>query len=88
MTGFEGKIELFTNSREDQAEWLIYFKKVGVLTKIASEFQFNRLIGKGNFAKVHLAMRLATIEKYAIKTIEKTKILDNPRNMVLLNIYL
>ena len=39
------------------------------------------MLGKGNFAKVHLAQRKSDNESFAIKTIAKTKIFENPRNI-------
>lgn len=39
------------------------------------------MLGKGNFAKVHLGQRKSDNESFAIKTIAKTKIFENPRNI-------
>ena len=38
------------------------------------------MLGKGNFAKVHLAQRKSDGRNFAIKTIAKTKIFETPRN--------
>ena len=55
---------------------------MAVSFNISYRYVFGKLLGKGNFAKVHLAQRKKDGLSFAIKTIEKTKILENARNMV------
>jgi calcium-dependent protein kinase len=57
------------------------FKKVCVCANISIFYGFGKLIGKGNFAKVHIAKKKANEQTYAIKTIEKVKLTENPKNL-------
>ena len=59
-----------------------HLRKVAVSFNISYRYVFGKLLGKGNFAKVHLATRKKDGTNFAIKTVEKTKILENPRNTV------
>lgn len=42
------------------------------------------MLGKGNFAKVHQGVKKTTGESFAVKSIEKKKILETPRNLIAL----
>eukprot|EP01022_Parablepharisma_sp_SALTPOND_P020272 TRINITY_DN363_c1_g1_i1.p1 TRINITY_DN363_c1_g1~~TRINITY_DN363_c1_g1_i1.p1 ORF type:complete len:402 (+),score=38.29 TRINITY_DN363_c1_g1_i1:3023-4228(+) len=57
-------------------------KKASICYNISIYYGFGRLIGKGNFAKVHIARRKSNDDVFAVKTIEKVKLVDNPKNLV------
>ncbi len=82
VTGYKGSYEFLCESLVVQDEWVEKLRKVCVSLNISYRYSFGKLLGKGNFAKVHLAQRKRDSKSFAIKTIEKTKILENPRNML------
>eukprot|EP01022_Parablepharisma_sp_SALTPOND_P024908 TRINITY_DN560_c0_g1_i1.p1 TRINITY_DN560_c0_g1~~TRINITY_DN560_c0_g1_i1.p1 ORF type:complete len:914 (-),score=67.53 TRINITY_DN560_c0_g1_i1:1166-3907(-) len=82
ISGYKASYKFFCKNIEDQDEWVEKLRKVCVSSNISYRYRFKNMLGKGNFAKVHLAQRKRDDESFAIKTIEKTKILENPRNMV------
>ena len=47
-----------------------------------NEFSIKGCIGRGNFSKVHLGCKLVINGRFAIKSIEKGKILQNLYSMV------
>lgn len=55
--------------------------KICVLLNISTRYTFGKMLGRGNFAKVHLAWRKTDNNTFAIKTVEKDKVLGNQRSM-------
>jgi len=53
-------------------------KKICVQYKFSTKYEFEKQLGKGCFARVHLARNKSNGTKVAIKTIEKSKILKHP----------
>ena len=82
ITGYKGQDELFASTIEDQKAFFESLKRYCICYHLMNEYNLIKIIGRGNFSKVHLGSRLGTNGKYAIKSIEKTKILENNRNMV------
>jgi calcium-dependent protein kinase len=62
----------------------VRLKKVCVCPSLSTYYNIGKMLGKGNFAKVHLGEWKANNGTYAIKSIEKAKIQDNPKNLVAL----
>jgi hypothetical protein len=83
ITGFKGQDELYASNTEDQKIIFEMLKKYCTCYHLMNEFNLIKIIGRGNFSKVHLGSKLGSTGKYAIKSIEKNKILENIRNMVL-----
>ena len=81
LVGYKGSYEFFCKNIASQDEWVEKLRKVCVSLNISYRYSFGKMLGKGNFAKVHLAQRKKDSLSFAIKTIEKSKILENPRNM-------
>jgi hypothetical protein len=66
------QIEFFTTSVTEQIEWIQAFKPSVILLDLKEELVLKSLIGRGNFAKVHLCNRKGDpVTKYALKTMEK-----------------
>ncbi len=82
LVGYSGTYEFLCKTVALQEEWTEKLRKVCVSLNISYRYGFGRMLGKGNFAKVHLAQRKKDDKSFAIKTIEKTKILENPRNVL------
>jgi serine/threonine protein kinase len=72
---------LYTDQVFAQDEWVEKLRKVCISFNLAYRYSFEKLLGKGNFAKVHRAIKKRDGKEYAIKTIEKAKILEHPRNL-------
>jgi len=56
LNGFNGEFKFFANSTSKLESWFYALKKTCVLLHISAEFQFDKLIGKGNFAKVFFSL--------------------------------
>lgn len=80
LTGYKGSFEFYCENSSSRDCWVEQLKKVCVALNISHVYIFGRMLGKGNFAKVHLAQRKSDNRNFAIKTIAKAKILENPRN--------
>jgi len=48
---------------------------------LSYRYTFDKLLGKGSFARVHKAIKKRDGKEYAIKTIEKAKIFEHTRNL-------
>ena len=59
------------------------WKLLCVSKNIMGKYDFHALLGRGSFAKVHLTTRKKTKEKFAVKTVEKAKLMEKDRNMQL-----
>ena len=58
-------------------------KRFVILLDLKEEFVIGRLLGHGNFAKVHLCHRKADQNnKYALKTMQKSALYKSKRNIV------
>lgn len=53
-----------------------------VLIDLKEDYQIQNLIGKGNFAKVHLCKRKKDNATFALKSVEKSLIRKSKRNAV------
>jgi len=64
------------NDRNLRDSWVDAFKHSVVLLDLKEDFDIFELLGRGNFAKVHLCQKKvdATKKKFALKTIEKNMI--------------
>jgi calcium-dependent protein kinase len=85
ITGFQGEQEFFLESAEEQETWLKCMKQVCVCSSISVDYLFGKLVGKGNFAKVHVGKAKRNEKCYAIKSIDKVKLKENPKNLICLN---
>ena len=82
IMGFKGQDEIYAINLEDRNSFFSSLKNYCTCFHLMNEFNLIKVIGRGNFSKVHLGSRLGTNQKYAIKSIDKKKILDNERGMV------
>ena len=57
-------------------KWQKYLKKSCILQNYGKYYVNKKVIGKGNFAKVILAERLTDSKKFAIKTFDKRKLMQ------------
>lgn len=88
MYGFimmaKGKtIDFYVETLEEREAWIVALKKYVILLDLKDEFTIGRLLGRGNFAKVHLCMRKSDPNfKYALKTMHKHALQKSKRNIV------
>jgi serine/threonine protein kinase len=61
--------------------WLRYLKIQAIFTEISQDFEIKREIGKGSWGSVYLATSLENGRDYAIKVLEKEKLLADPETI-------
>ena len=88
MHGFilmaKGKtFEFYSVSADETNTWIEALKEFVILLDLKEEFTIGKILGKGNSAKVHRCERKNNPKQhYALKTIQKSFIKSNPRNIV------
>jgi len=81
-------IEFYVESLEERESWVNAMKKFIILLDLKDEFTIGKLLGRGNFAKVHLCTRKSDYStKYALKTMQKSALAKSRRNIVSSAIY-
>ena len=78
------QIELYHHSKELVDKWIEIIKDSVILVDLKDDYIIAQMIGKGNFAKVHLCKRKADERTFALKSVEKTLIRKSKRNSVIL----
>ncbi len=76
------QIELYHHSKELVDKWIEVIKDSVILVDLKDDYIIAQMIGKGNFAKVHLCKRKADERTFALKSVEKTLIRKSKRNSV------
>ena len=76
------QIELYHHSKELVDKWIEVIKDSVILVDLKDDYIIAQMIGKGNFAKVHLCKRKADDRTFALKSVEKTLIRKSKRNSV------
>ncbi|CAD8140536.1 unnamed protein product [Paramecium pentaurelia] len=66
--------ELYSRSKEMNQQLWDKLRKCAILTKFKEDYTLEKLIGKGNFAKVYQTINKETKKLYAVKIYEKSKI--------------
>ena len=66
----------YCKNMAERDQWIKHLSKIGVLGDIAKSYTFGKQLGKGNFSGVSLAVKKSNNETYAIKSINKSKILS------------
>jgi len=75
-------IELYHSDKELIEKWVEKLKDTVVLVDLKEDYHIGSLIGKGNFAKVHLCRRKQDDKTFALKSVEKALIRKSKRNSV------
>ena len=76
-------IDFYVDSAEVRDNWINGMKRFVILLDLKEEFVIGRLLGHGNFAKVHLCTRKTDQNtKYALKTMQKSALNKSKRNIV------
>ena len=76
-------VDLYVENLEERELWVSKLKQYVILLDLKEEFVIGRLLGRGNFAKVHICHRRSDMStKYALKTMQKSFVYKNKRNIV------
>lgn len=77
--GRKDNVDFYSYREEDIDDWFENLSKVCVLTDLNAKYIRKNKIGKGNFATVYKYQRKSDGVMFAIKSLEKRKILDSKR---------
>lgn len=73
----------YTQEEQKSKTWIEALKQSVVLLDLKEAFKISKLLGRGNFARVHLCNRIGDDDKFfALKTMEKASIKKCRRNIV------
>ena len=76
-------IDFYVDNEEERERWINAMKKFIILLDLKEEFIIGKLLGRGNFAKVHLCHRKSDKNtKFALKTMLKSALSKSKRNIV------
>ena len=75
-------MEFYHHNKEHVEQWIEVIKDSVILVDLKEDYIIAQMIGKGNFAKVHLCKRKADEKTFALKSVEKTLIRKSRRNSV------
>ena len=76
-------VEFYSFEKRIQNEWIFALKSSVILLDLKEEINIGKLIGRGNFAKVHICTRKCdNVTQFALKTMEKQSIRKSKRNIV------
>ncbi|CAK68270.1 unnamed protein product (macronuclear) [Paramecium tetraurelia] len=76
LTKNRKSVELFTHNEQAQGMWYDSLKSLCVQKGFNNVYTINKLIGKGNFAKVYSASKKSDHSMYAVKAFDKLKFQD------------
>lgn len=73
-------IEFYHNNQDHIDKWVECLKDSVILIDLKDDYHIAALIGKGNFAKVHMCKRKKDDKTLALKSVEKSLIRKSKRN--------
>ena len=75
-------MEFYHHNKKFVDNWIEKLKDSVILVDLKEDYNIGALIGKGNFAKVHLCRRKGDERSFALKSVEKALIRKSKRNCV------
>jgi hypothetical protein len=75
-------LEFYHHNKDFVDLWIEKLKDSVVLVDLKDDYLIGSLIGKGNFAKVHMCRRKSDEKTFALKSVEKALIRKSKRNSV------
>ena len=81
LIGYKGSYEFFCKNLLNRENWVRSLSRICVSSNIFLNYTIDKTLGKGSFAKVNLAYRNSDKRVFAIKTIEKARIMKSLRTM-------
>lgn len=82
LMGKGNQIEFYHSNKKHIEAWIDKLKDSVILVDLKEDYNIGSLIGKGNFAKVHLCRRKTDDKSFALKSVEKALIKKSKRNSV------
>lgn len=76
------QMDFYHHNRKYIDAWIDKLKDSAILVDLKDDYTVGSLIGKGNFAKVHLCRRKTDDKSFALKSVEKALIRKSRRNAV------
>ncbi|CAD8057326.1 unnamed protein product [Paramecium sonneborni] len=76
--------ELYSRSKELNQQLWEKLRKCAILTQFKEDYTLEKIIGKGNFAKVYQTINKETKKLYAVKVFEKPKIKNSETDRIAL----
>ncbi|CAD8135671.1 unnamed protein product [Paramecium pentaurelia] len=70
------KLILNARSQESQIKWIEQFKKTCIMNNYKDIYTNIKVLGKGTFAKVFLGHKIINKSKFAVKTFQKSALID------------
>ena len=80
--GRGGELEFYHQSKEIVEKWIEMLKDSAIFVDLKEDYVIAQMIGRGNFARVHLCKRKADDKTFALKSVEKSLIRKSKRNSV------
>ena len=80
--GKGNQVEFYHHNKKFVENWIEKLKDTVILVDLKEDYNIGTLIGKGNFAKVHLCRRKGDERSFALKSVEKALIRKSKRNCV------
>jgi serine/threonine protein kinase len=74
-------IEFYHHDEQVINKWVEILKDQVIKVELKTDYSISTMIGKGNFAKVHLCKRKSDNCEFALKSIEKNMIKKSKRNI-------
>ncbi|CDW82463.1 protein kinase domain containing protein [Stylonychia lemnae] len=84
LMGKGNQIEFYHQNKKHIEQWIDILKDSVILVDLKEDYTIGSLIGKGNFAKVHLCRRKTDDKSFALKSVEKALIRKSKRNAVII----
>ncbi len=77
------QMDFYHHNKKYIETWIEKLKDSVILVDLKEDYTVGSLIGKGNFAKVHLCRRKTDEKSFALKSVEKALIRKSRRNAVI-----
>lgn len=77
--------DFYVENIKEFEEWMNKLKNLAIMTDLDQDYDLVREIGRGNFAKVYLAVNQISSQQFAVKSISKERIvgsLDNHKALI------
>ena len=76
------QIEFYHPNKVFVETWIEKLKDSVILVDLKEDYHIGQMIGKGNFAKVHMCRSKTDDKSFALKSVEKALIRKSKRNSV------
>lgn len=75
--------DFYMEDLKKREEWVSFLKRHVICLDLKEEYVIGKLLGRGNFAKVHVChLRADMTQQFAMKTMQKSALKKSRRNIV------